>query len=159
MLGYVGRNDGDKGPALRDSSRRPLRDLISSKTRLGSTSINKVTTCHSPIERKTTAVSVPTRANSHLLTGLLLIEGVDVIVMGPSFPPARFAFALPEVGSPGVTPLSNGPLRFTACDMELAPSSRQFSPRGGAAGPRNLPAMSTKGAMPRGTLAGEGISL
>ena len=32
LLGYVGRDDGDQGPTLRDSPRRPIRDLISSGT-------------------------------------------------------------------------------------------------------------------------------
>lgn len=102
---------------------------------------------------------VAARANPHLLTGFRLIEGVDVMVTEPSFPPARFAFALPEVGSPGATPLGNGPRRFTACEMELALSSGQLSPGGGAEGPRVLPAMSSKGAIPWGTLAGEGVCL
>ena len=38
LLGEVGRNDGDKGPALRDPSMRNLSDLVNSRTRLSSTS-------------------------------------------------------------------------------------------------------------------------
>ena len=37
LAGYVGRDDGDKGPTLRDSPRCPLRDVISSRHRLGFT--------------------------------------------------------------------------------------------------------------------------
>lgn len=98
---------------------------------------------------------VPTRqASPHLLTGLLLAEGVEVMVTGPRFPPARLAFALPEVGSPP----GDGSFGFMACGIDLPLSSGRYS-RAGAAGPRFLAAMSMKGAIPFGTLAGEGVSL
>ena len=42
LIGYVGRGDGDKGPALRDSPRQPLHDLINSKSRLGLTTDKSV---------------------------------------------------------------------------------------------------------------------
>ena len=44
LLSYVGRNDGDKGLPLRDFPRRPLRDLISSRHRLGVTVVTTVRT-------------------------------------------------------------------------------------------------------------------
>ena len=40
LLGYVGRDDGEKGPTLQDSARRPLRNLISSRHMLDSTGID-----------------------------------------------------------------------------------------------------------------------